>query len=394
VPWFHAVSTLRERFREDRLGLTASSLTFTTTIALVPFITVALAIFTAFPMFAKFQDVLQKWLIESLVPDNIARQVLGYLNQFAGKASKLGTAGLAALAVTAFALIFTIDRTLNSIWRVRTPRSMGQRLLLYWSAMTLGPLLLGASVTMTSYAVSASKGLVLGMPGGFSLILDSVQFLMVAAGMAAMFHYVPNTHVRWGHAWMGGVFVAAGLELAKKILAMYLAKVPTYSAVYGAFATLPILLVWIYLAWVIVLLGAALTAHVPSLLAGLPRRRVGPGVRFQLALEVLQQLQLSRSQGVASHRSKGQTMAQLCDHLSVDSLQLEPVTEALMALDWIGLLQEEQGEERDARFVVLIDPAQTPIEPLARALLLSSGPQGGDFWSKTLKHPCMLAEVL
>jgi membrane protein len=394
VPWFHAVSTLRERFREDRLGLTASSLTFTTTIALVPFITVALAIFTAFPMFAKFQDVLQKWLIESLVPDNIARQVLGYLNQFAGKASKLGTAGLAALAVTAFALIFTIDRTLNSIWRVRTPRSMGQRLLLYWSAMTLGPLLLGASVTMTSYAVSASKGLVLGMPGGFSLILDSVQFLMVAAGMAAMFHYVPNTHVRWGHAWMGGVFVAAGLELAKKILAMYLAKVPTYSAVYGAFATLPILLVWIYLAWVIVLLGAALTAHVPSLLAGLPRRRVGPGVRFQLALEVLQQLQLSRSQGVASHRSKGQTMAQLCDHLSVDSLQLEPVTEALMALDWIGLLQEEQGEERDARFIVLIDPAQTPIEPLARALLLSSGPQGGDFWSKTLKHPCMLAEVL
>jgi membrane protein len=394
VPWFHAVSTLRERFREDRLGLTASSLTFTTTIALVPFITVALAIFTAFPMFAKFQDVLQKWLIESLVPDNIARQVLGYLNQFAGKASKLGTAGLAALAVTAFALIFTIDRTLNSIWRVRTPRSMGQRLLLYWSAMTLGPLLLGASVTMTSYAVSASKGLVLGMPGGFSLILDSVQFLMVAAGMAAMFHYVPNTHVRWGHAWMGGVFVAAGLELAKKILAMYLAKVPTYSAVYGAFATLPILLVWIYLAWVIVLLGAALTAHVPSLLAGLPKRRVGPGVRFQLALEVLQQLQLSRSQGVASHQSKGQTMAQLCGHLSVDSLQLEPVTEALMALDWIGLLQEEQGEERDARFVVLIDPAQTPIEPLARALLLSSGPQGGDFWSKTLKHPCMLAEVL
>jgi membrane protein len=271
---------------------------------------------------------------------------------------------------------------------------MGQRLLLYWSAMTLGPLLLGASVTMTSYAVSASKGLVLGMPGGFSLILDSVQFLMVAAGMAAMFHYVPNTHVRWGHAWMGGVFVAAGLELAKKILAMYLAKVPTYSAVYGAFATLPILLVWIYLAWVIVLLGAALTAHVPSLLAGLPKRRVGPGVRFQLALEVLQQLQLSRSQGVASHQSKGQTMAQLCGHLSVDSLQLEPVTEALMALDWIGLLQEEQGEERDARFVVLIDPAQTPIEPLARALLLSSGPQGGDFWSKTLKHPCMLAEVL
>jgi membrane protein len=193
---------------------------------------------------------------------------------------------------------------------------------------------------------------------------------------------------------MGGVFVAAGLELAKKLLAMYLAKVPTYSAVYGAFATVPILLVWIYLAWVIVLLGAALTAHVPSLLAGLPKRRVGPGVRFQLALEVLQQLQWARSQGVGGPGAKGQTMAQLCEHLSVDSLQLEPVTEALMALDWVGLLQEEQGEVRDARFVVLVDPTQTPIDPLARALLLSSGAENGDFWSKTLKQPCMLAEVL
>ena len=115
VPWLQALRTLRERFREDRLGLTASSLTFTTTIALVPFITVALAVFTAFPMFAKFQDVLQKWLIESLVPENIARQVLGYLNQFAGKASKLGVMGLTVLLGTALALVFTIDRTLNSI---------------------------------------------------------------------------------------------------------------------------------------------------------------------------------------------------------------------------------------------------------------------------------------
>ena len=139
VPWLDAFSTLRERFREDRLGLTASSLTFTTTIALVPFITVALAVFTAFPMFAKFQDVLQKWLIESLVPDNIARQVLGYLNQFAGKANRLGAAGLAALLATALALILTIDRTLNSIWRVKKRRPIAQRVLIYWAAITLGP---------------------------------------------------------------------------------------------------------------------------------------------------------------------------------------------------------------------------------------------------------------
>jgi hypothetical protein len=120
-PWRTTALTLGERFREDRLGLTASSLTFTTTIALVPFFTVALAVFTAFPMFSKLQGTLQTWLVQSLVPDAIARQVLGYLTQFAGKASRLGVVGLGVLFVTALALILTIDRTLNNIWRVQAP---------------------------------------------------------------------------------------------------------------------------------------------------------------------------------------------------------------------------------------------------------------------------------
>ena len=138
-PWKSTALTLGERFREDRLGLTASSLTFTTTIALVPFFTVALAVFTAFPMFGKLQDALQAWLVQSLIPDAIARQVLGYLTQFAGKASRLGAAGLAALFFTALALVLTIDRTLNGIWRVRRPRPLAQRVLIYWAVMTLAP---------------------------------------------------------------------------------------------------------------------------------------------------------------------------------------------------------------------------------------------------------------
>src|SRR5688572_3745113 len=140
-PWLSTATTLRERFREDRLGVTASSLTFTTMIALVPFFTVALALFTAFPIFSKLQASLQQWLVQSLIPEAIARQVLGYLTQFAGKASRLGFVGLAALAASALALVLTIDRTLNSIWRVRRPRGLGRRLVLYWAAITLGPLL-------------------------------------------------------------------------------------------------------------------------------------------------------------------------------------------------------------------------------------------------------------
>jgi membrane protein len=386
VPWFQALLTLRERFREDRLGLTASSLTFTTIIALVPFMTVALAVFTAFPMFAKFQDVMQKWLVESLVPENIARQVLGYLSQFAGKASRLGTLGLGVLLVTALALVFTIDRTLNNIWRVRKLRPFAQRVLIYWAVITLGPLLLGVSLSLTSYAVSASRGV---LPGGVEVLLESLQFVLVAAGMAALFHYVPNTHVRWGHAWMGGVFVSAGLELAKRGLALYLGKVPTYAAVYGAFATVPILLIWIYLAWVIVLLGAALTAYLPSLIAGGTRRKQGTGWQFQLALEVLQQLEAARARG-----DKGLTSSQLCAVLRVDPLHLEGVMESLIRLDWVGQLLEEIPPNEEARYLLLADPATALAAPLLQEWLVEQTPQLDKLWQTARLRTLTLRDML
>ena len=156
-PWFETLRTLRARFRDDRLGLTASSLTFTTLISLVPLLTVMLAVFTAFPMFGAFQAGLEKYFLQTLVPPNIAKPVLGTLTMFATKASRLGAFGLIALGFTAMALMLTIDRTLNAIWRVRKPRPIAQRVLVYWAAVTLGPLILGASLTLTSYAISASQ---------------------------------------------------------------------------------------------------------------------------------------------------------------------------------------------------------------------------------------------
>jgi len=381
-PWKNTEHTLRERFREDRLGLTASSLTFTTTMALVPFVTVVLAVFTAFPMFAKFQDVLQKWLIASLVPDTIARQVLGYLTQFAGKASKLGGAGLAVLFVTALALILTIDRTLNSIWRVRQPRPLGQRVLVYWAVMTLGPLLLAVSLTITSYALSASGGLVGGLSGSVQVLLSGLQFVLFAWGMAALYHYVPNTQVRWTHAWSGGVFVSLGFEAAKRLLVLYLGKVPTYSVLYGAFATVPILLIWIYTAWVIVLLGAVITAYLPSLLSGVQRRAPPHGWQFLLALETLQQLEPMRVDS-----KKGLTLPDLTQRLRVDTLQLAPVLETLVALDWVGLLQEER-EQGDARYVMLANPDTTLLEPLFNALLLQHETSTENLW-KNGRWPLM-----
>ncbi len=387
-PWKSTAITLRQRFREDRLGLTASSLTFTSTMALVPLVTVALAIFTAFPMFSKFQAVLQKWLLESLIPDNIARQVMGYLTQFSSQSSKLGGAGVAILLVTALALILTIDRTLNSIWRVRTPRSFGQRLLVYWAALTLGPLLLAVSLSITSYALSASKGVVSAMPGGLPFLLDVLQFFMLAGAMAALYNYVPNTRVRWSHAWAGGLFVSAAIELARKLLTLYLSKVPTYSVIYGAFATVPILLIWIYTAWVIVLLGAVIAAYLPSLLAGHEPRGSAHGWQFQLALETLQQL----DQGGATP-DHGLSMEQLVSRLRVDALQLEPVLETLCELDWVGLLQEERADQM-ARYVLLADPDTTSLAPLLQALLLAMKGSTRNLWDNGRWEALTLRQAL
>ena len=375
-PWRDTALTLRQRFREDRMGLTASSLTFTTSIALVPFFTVALAVFTAFPMFSKLQDALQAWLVKSLIPDNIARQVLGYLTQFSGQASQLGGAGLAVLLVTAITLILTIDRTLNSIWRVRKPRPLAQRVLIYWAAITLGPLVLAASLAVTSYVVSASSGLVGALPISVRFVLDVAQFFLVVSGMAALYRYVPNTCVKWSHAFVGGLFVASGIEIGKKILSLYLSAVPTYSMVYGAFAALPILLVWIYVSWVIVLMGAVITAYLPSLLAGVSRRGSAHGWNFQLAIEMLQHLDKARTTP-----RMGVNAEQLADLLEVDMLQLEPVLETLVELDWVGQLNDAEGDSA-SRYLLLVDPDVTLLAPLMQELLLDRAPSVNKLWEK------------
>ncbi|QIL43506.1 YihY family inner membrane protein [Acidovorax sp. HDW3] len=390
-PWRSTLHMLRARFREDKLGLTASSLTFTTMLALVPFATVALAAFTAFPIFGKAQELLQRWLIDSLIPETIARQVLGYITQFAAKASRLGVVGFSMLLLTALMLILTIDRTLNTIWRVRRLRPLGQRVLIYWAALTLGPLLLGLSLAFTSYVASASRGLVGQLPGGLRLAFDSFEFLVLAAGMAGLYHYVPNTQVRWRDAWAGGLFVAIGMELAKKILALYLAQVPTYSLIYGTFATLPILLLWVYVVWVLVLLGAVVTAYLPSLLAGVARPPDGPGAPLALALETLGQLQQLRQS-----EAKGLRLPQLAAQLRVDALQLEPVLEALCALDWVGPVTElhQSGSEQPPRFVLLVELASTPLAPLLQRLLLARTPSLEPLWQRAALDYLLLADVV
>ena len=387
-PWMATLQTLRLRFREDRLGVTAGSLTFTTTIALVPLLTVMLALFSAFPVFARFRKALETQFLSGLVPEVIAKQVMLMLTRFSGKASQLGGVGLIALGLTAMFLMLTIDHTLNAIWRVRSRRPIAQRVLVYWAALTLGPLLIGVSLSLTSYVLSASRGWVGELPGGVGVLLGLIVFAVQTAGFAALFRYVPNTHVRWEHAASGALFVSVGLELAQRVLALYLSNVPVYATVYGAFAALPIFLIWMYLSWLIVLQGAVVAAYAPSLLSRVKRWPDAPGYRFQMALALVKTLADVQHTATAGH--SGLRLAQI---LRTDPLQLEPVLDTLLSLDWVARLDEPESDD-GGRFVLLCDPALTPVAPLVRQLLLGADNWSLAFWRQARFDDMSLAVAL
>jgi membrane protein len=372
-PWLQTLHTFRQRFREERLGLTAGSLTFTTLISLVPLLTVMLAVFTAFPMFASLQSALEQYFLKSLIPPNIAKPVLASLTQFAAKASKLGAVGLIVLGVTALALMLTIDRTLNAIWRVRRPRPMAQRVLVYWAALTLGPLLLGGSLALTSYALDVGQGFINKTPASLTTLLGGADIVLLGLAIAGLFHYVPNTHVRWRHALLGGAFVSIGFAIAKSLLAWYVKKVPTYSTLYGAFATVPVFLIWVYLGWVIVLLGAILAANTPSLTGRLHLRPDTPGQPLAMALEVLRELWRVRDAG-----RQGLSDLGLARALRVDPLQLSPVVDKLLSMGWIGRLEEEGAQ----RLVLLCAPERAPAEPLLTGFLADRQGLLANLWAQ------------
>jgi len=382
--WWRGARLLAQRLHQERLGSSAASLTFTTVLALVPFFTVALALFAAFPAFARVQAALERWLVERLIPETIARQVLDYLGQFAAQAGQLGMFGFCFLLVTAIALILSVDRALNHIWRVPQLRPLGQRVLLYWAVMTLGPLLLGLSLLLSSSVMGAAPGL--AQAGGFfaaspRLLLQALGFLALAASLAALYRYVPNTPVRWRHAWAGALLAAAGLDAAKRLLGWYLASVPTYSVIYGAFATLPIFLIWMELAWGMVLLGALLASSLPQLRAGadMPQATENgisqAGGQFVLALRILRGLHAARATP-----AKGLCASALAQRLHVQEAQVHAVLHALVRLDWVAaiapLAQSRDEAAPATRYMLLIAPQHTPLAPLMEQLLLDGTAPG------------------
>jgi membrane protein len=249
------------RAREERLAQVAASLTFTTVLSIVPFLAVSFALFTRFPIFRQFENAIEEYLLKSLLPADISRTVLKYLSQFAENANGLTLLGSLFILVTAIAMLLTVENALNQIWNVKRRRPLHKRIGLYLLMLAIGPPALGASLWATSYALSASMGLIGTVPPGVKFVLTLGPVLVSALALTATFYFVPNTRVRRRDAIAGGLLASIAFELGKRGFAAYVFKVPTYKAVYGAFATFPVFLLWVYFSWFVTLTAALITAN-------------------------------------------------------------------------------------------------------------------------------------
>ena len=256
------VRIMTGRTQELRLGQSAASLSFMSLLAMVPLLTVVLATLTAFPIFKKLQEAVQLVLIENLLPQGFANTIFRYLNQFVTKARTLSLVGIGALVATATVMMLTLDKTLNLIWRVKTPRPFLHRLSVYWLVLLIGPILVGAGAALAILLAGGKRA----MTDSFLGVewWDFVNFTLTFLAFFLCYRWIPNLPVRGRDAAIGAV-VGAGLsELARLMFLGYFGAVPNYQQVYGPLAAIPALLIWTYLSWWVFLAGALLAASLPE----------------------------------------------------------------------------------------------------------------------------------
>jgi membrane protein len=291
------VRAVAYRFFEDRSSQTAGSLTYTTLLSIVPLLTVALALSTAFPVFDQLVDALEEYALDNFLPNAQGLDALAdQIQSFTEAAGRLTALGLAGLALTSVLLMLTIDESLNRIFRVRRRRPLLQRLLTYWALITLGPVLVGASLSMTSFLLGASLGL-LKLGAAAESLLGVLPFVLTWATLTLLYVVVPYRQVRWRDALLGALLGALMFELAKRGFAFYITRFPTYTLIYGTFATLLIFLVWLYVSWMVVLIGATVTALLPAFHSISGELRPVPGRELRDALQVLGVLSRAQADG-------------------------------------------------------------------------------------------------
>jgi membrane protein len=354
------------RAREVRLPQVAASLTFSSVLAIVPLLAVVLAIVTAFPIFSEMRSALEKDLpVGGILPDPYAKVIVRTLAEFAAKAAGVGALGLVILLASALSVILTIDRILNDIWQVHRRRPLLQRVLVYWAVLSVGPLLLGASLSLTSYLVGASAARVEALSGGMHHLLPIASPALAALAYSIVYVLVPHRPVRWRHAVAGGIVTAITGELMSRAFAAYIVHGGVYS-IYGAFAAVPVFLMWIYLSWLTFLFGAALAATLPQLRA----TRFGdvhrPGERFVCAaamLRILLQLRLSGAVGAAR-------TTELAERVRVDH---EEANAILGELQRLGYVRRLEGPVGAGEWILVCDPHTKGLAEAYHAFALDPG---------------------
>jgi membrane protein len=347
-----------QRSSEDRIPQVAGSLTFTTMLALVPLATVAFALFTAFPIFSSFQMSLQIFLADHLMPAQLNSQIFNYLNQFASKAKGLTTIGMIFLFVTAVMTMMTVESAFNVIWRVRKARPIAQRILVYWAIITLGPILIGVSLSISSYLFTRSMAFTGAqhIPPVIDWALTGASLPLTALAFTMLYVFLPNCRVEWRDAVIGGITAAIAFELAKRGFGFYVRRIPTYTAVYGAFAAVPLFLLWMYLCWFIALAGAMIASALPAIRIGQFHRPTFAGSDLFDSLELLARLSEARDAG-----KRGYTVPELSRMLRREMGTTINLLQKLEEIDWIARLENDGARPH---FLLLANPAQITVERL------------------------------
>lgn len=286
------------RFLNDGGLQTSAALSYSSLLALVPLITISFAILTAFDAFDEQRLDLEQLLYKTF-PDDISEAASQQLTTFIENANHMTGVGIIGLGVVAVLLLNTITGGLNAIWRVSEPRSLVLRILVYWALLTLGPLLLGASLSLSSYAFAVVEWSGVEDYTPPFITARFLPFLLGVFGFSLMFLVVPNRAVAIKHAILGALLAAVLLELLKSGFGYYLRNFPTYQMIYGALAAIPIFLLWMYLSWAAVIFGAELAAALPEWRVAQQRRRSGgePGAELALALSLLMRLRGANRDG-------------------------------------------------------------------------------------------------
>ncbi|MYN30143.1 YihY family inner membrane protein [Duganella levis] len=322
----------RRRLQEESVPQVAGSLTFTTVFALVPLLTIALAIFTTFPIFNTFRSSLEAYFVQSVMPKTISSTILNYLTMFASKATRLSAVGAVALIFTSIAMMNLIERVFNRIWRVRGQRSWTKRILVYWALISLGPLLIGVSLTLSSQVFMATSDLVGDVPILGALIYTVLSFTLTMATFTLLYVVVPNRDVDWHDAAWGGLVAGLAFEIAKRGFAIFITQFPTYSKIYGALAALPLFLLWVYVSWMITLFGALLTAALPVVKYERWWHEALPGGEFVDAMAILRVLHVASMCGDTALVSSGQIRERT--RLGFD--EMDNLLERMVAEGWVG----------------------------------------------------------